>query len=234
MNLIILILSNDTNVYLKMQEKWKSYMNKHSYIKSYFIKYKEDLKENVIQNEDTIYVKGKESLIPGCLDKTIKSIEYVLNNLDFDFIFRTNMSSVVDLNKLYNLINHDMEYAGVINDYNVKYISGAGILMNNKTCKLLIANKNELNYNVIDDVSIGELMSNKNIKLTPLTRFEAYNYENNINLITKDKIINYYHFRCKSGQEHNKTIELMDKIINLIYGNNIDYYTMNYNYMDII
>ena len=104
MNLIILILANDTDVYLKMQEKWKTYMNKHSHIKAYFIKYKEDLKENIIQNEDTIYVKGNESLIPGCLDKTIKSIEYVLNNCEFDFIFRTNMSSVVDLNKLYNLI----------------------------------------------------------------------------------------------------------------------------------
>ena len=91
MNLIILILANDTEIYLKMQEKWKSYMNKHSHIKSYFIKYKEDLKENIIQKEDTIYVKGNDSLIPGCLDKTIKSIEYLLNNFDFKFIFIKNI-----------------------------------------------------------------------------------------------------------------------------------------------
>jgi hypothetical protein len=49
-------------------------------------------------------MKGVESYIPGCLDKTVKSIEYCLHNYNFDFIFRTNMSSVVDLNKLYNLL----------------------------------------------------------------------------------------------------------------------------------
>jgi hypothetical protein len=221
MNLIILILANDTDVYLKMQEKWQSYMNKHSHIKSYFIKYKEDLKENIIQKEDTIYVKGNESLIPGCLDKTIKSIEYLLNNFDFNFIFRTNMSSVVDLNKLYNLIhNHsedEIKYGGFINTSGVKFISGAGILMNKQTCQLLIDNKNALNYNIIDDVCIGQFMTDKNIKFTSLTRFEAYNYEKNIDLITKDNIINYYHFRCKSDIDHIKTIELMTKIINLIY-----------------
>jgi len=218
MKLIILIIANDNDNYFEMQEKWQSYMNKHPHITSYFIKYKEDLEENIIQNEDTIYVKGQESLIPGCLDKTIKSIEHVLNNFDFNFIFRTNLSSVVDLNKLYNLLNNNIEYAGVIGDYyGQKFISGAGFLMNRQTCKLLIDNKNKLNYDIIDDVSIGQFMTSKNIKFTQLTRFEVYNYENNINLLRKDNIINFYHFRCKSNINHNKTIILMEKIIQLIY-----------------
>ena len=38
MKLIVLILANDTDAYLKMQEKWKLYMNSHANIKSYFIK----------------------------------------------------------------------------------------------------------------------------------------------------------------------------------------------------
>lgn len=218
MILIILILANDTDMYLKMQEKWKYYMNKHSFIKSYFIKYKDDLQENIIQTEDTIYIKGTETLIPGCLDKTIKSIEYLLNKFDFDFIFRTNMSSVIDLNKLYNLIDNNIECGGIIGNCNgQQFISGAGILMNKKICQLLINNKNYLNYNIIDDVAIGKFFTDKNVKIKELTRFEAYNYENNIELIKKENIKNYYHFRCKSDFEPNKTIKLMEKIIQLIY-----------------
>lgn len=218
MKLIVLILANDTDAYLKMQEKWKLYMNSHLNIKSYFIKYNPSLLENIILIDDTIYIKGVESFIPGCLDKTIKSIEYCLQNMEFDFIFRTNMSSVLDLNKLYNLLNQNIQCAGVIGDCTgQKFVSGAGILMNKSVCQQLIKNKNSLNYNVLDDVSIGKFLTNNNINLIPLTRFEAYKYENNISILKKENIINYYHFRCKCENNSNKTIELMNLIIKYIY-----------------
>jgi hypothetical protein len=218
MKLIVLILANDTDAYLKMQELWKKYTNSHLNIKSYFIKYNPNLLENIIINNDTIYIKGNESLIPGCLDKTIKSIEYCLQNIEFDFIFRTNMSSVLDLNKLYNLLNNNIQCAGVIGDCKgQKFVSGAGILMRKDICQKLIQTKNSLNYNILDDVSIGRFLTSNNINLISLTRFEAYNYENNVSMIKKDNIANYYHFRCKCENNSNKTIELMNLIIKYIY-----------------
>jgi hypothetical protein len=218
MRLIILILANDTEVYLEMQKIWKIYMKTHPNIKSFFIKYKEQLVDDIILTDDTIFIKGKESIIPGCLDKTIKSIEFLLKNMDFDFIFRTNMSSVVDLNKMYNLLNENIECAGVVgNYYGQKFVSGAGMLMNKKLCELLINNKSSINYNVIDDVSIGKILTDKNINIIELTRFETYNYQNNIELVNNDMIKNYYHFRCKSDLNHKNTVSLMKKIIKLIY-----------------
>ena len=74
----------------------KTYHN----IEQFFIKYKEDLVDDVALTDDAIFIKCNESFIPCCLDKTIKSIEFLLKNMNFDFIFRTNMSSVVDLNKM--------------------------------------------------------------------------------------------------------------------------------------
>ena len=218
MQLIILILANDTDVYLEMQKMWKIYMKTHPNIKSFFIKYKQELADDIILTDDTIFIKGKESIIPGCLDKTIKSIEFLLKNMNFDFIFRTNMSSVVDLNKMYNLLNENIECAGVIGNYcGKKFVSGAGMLMNKKLCELLINNKSSINYNVIDDVSIGKFLTDKNINIIALTRFETYNYENKLELITNDMIKNYYHFRCKSDENHKNTVALMSKIIKLIY-----------------
>jgi hypothetical protein len=228
MKLIILILANDTDLYLKMQEIWRTYMNSNKNIKSYFIKYDENLQDNIILQNETILIKGRESLIPGCLDKTIKSIEYLLKNTEFDFIFRTNMSSVVDLNNLYDLLNKDIKCGGVIGYTNNKsfnsgtndnqaFVSGAGILINKELCNILVENKMFLNYNIMDDIAMGELLIKKNINFTPLKRFEVYNYESNLNLITKDIIKDHYHFRCKSDVNFNQTISNMEKIIEIIY-----------------
>lgn len=219
MKLIILILANDNGIYLECQRLWKKYMNIHPNIKSYFIKFKQNLDVNVLIQNDTIFVKGEESIIPGCLIKTIESIKYLLLNEDFHYIFRTNMSSVVDLNKLYNLLeNYDKDYSGVVGEiHNVKFASGAGMLLSRYMCNYLIKNECFLDYNLVDDVSIGFLMKQNNISLHPLTRFESYFYENDISQITNDLIKNYYHFRCKSSFTDIYTILLMEKIINLIY-----------------
>ena len=57
----------------------------------------------------------------------------------------------------------------------------------------------------------------KNINIVPLTRFQAYNYEDNIELITSNIIKDYFHFRCKANKDIQKTIDLMKKIIEIIY-----------------
>jgi hypothetical protein len=129
------------------------------------------------------------------------------------------MSSVVDLHKFYNLvINNKNDYSGVIGCHNnIKFASGAGILLSKQLCSNLITYKNLLNYKLLDDVSIGLLFQINNVNIYPLTRFEAYNYENNVNQITKEMIENYYHFRCKSDTDNNKTLLMMKTIIGLIY-----------------
>ena len=101
MKIIILILANDSGIYLECQKLWKTYMNLHPNIKSYFIKFNPELTTDILVDNNTIFIKGNESFITGCLIKTLESINYVLKNEDFDFIFRTNMSSVVNLNNLY-------------------------------------------------------------------------------------------------------------------------------------
>lgn len=221
MKIIFLILANDTDYYLKMQELLRKYMNTHKNIKSYFIKYnlqKLHDDKDIFIDDDTIYIKGsEESFIPGCLDKTIKSIEYILKNEDFDYLIRTNMSSVWDLNKIYNLVlSNNFLAAGVIGYENNKFISGAGLLLKKNICKILIQNKNDLNYNIIDDVSIGDFLINNNINFNSLARFEVFLYENKLMSVNYNLIKNHYHYRCKSNN-HNETINNMKHIINLIY-----------------
>lgn len=222
MKLIVLILANDTEYYIQMQAMWKLYMNKHPDIRCYFLKYNPLLQNDIEIDNNTIFIKGNESLIPGCLEKTIKSIEYLLLHDSFDFIFRTNMSSVIDLNKLYNILNNEMNAAGVIGYCNNQpFISGAGILLNKQICEKIIEHKHLLEYNIIDDVSIGHFLTQNNIPMSQLTRFEMYNYEHNIESVNNTLIEHYYHFRCKSNINTTNTIRMMLKVINLIYNINV-------------
>ena len=46
----------------------------------------------------TIYVKGDETFIPGILNKTVEAIRAI--GLDYDFVWRTNLSSVLDFDGL--------------------------------------------------------------------------------------------------------------------------------------
>jgi len=127
------------------------------------------------------------------------------------------MTSVLDLYKFYKLLNnYKNDYSGLIGYHNnIKFASGAGMLLSKQLCYSLINSKNSLDYNLIDDVSIGLLL--QNINISPLTRFETFKYENNVNQISKEMIKDYYHFRCKSNTDNNKTLLMMKTIINLIY-----------------
>lgn len=217
MKLIILILANDTELYLECQKLWRLYMNTHPNIKSYFIKYKSNLNQEVVLENDNIFIKGTESMVPGCLDKTIKAINFCLQTQTFDFILRTNMSSVVDLNKLNDLLeNYNMPYSGVIGHYaNIDFASGAGMLLSKPFCMFLTCHKHKLDYALIDDVSIGLFCQQNKVQLTPLTRFEAYTYEHQLTSISKELIKDYYHFRCKSNDVN--TLRILQTIIRLIY-----------------
>lgn len=219
MKIIFLILANDNEHYLQMQKLWRTYMNTHLNINSYFIKYSSDINTDIVLDNDTIFIKGNESLIPGCLDKTIKSIEYLLENYDFDYLIRTNMSIVWNLEKIYNLIltNNFVAAGHILYKRGVQFQSGTGILLNKNVCQLIIKNKNHIKYDRIDDLSLGILLSNLRIKISPLILFRVCDYENNIQDIDNSTINSFYYFRCKSSIDSNYTIDIMKKIIKLIY-----------------
>ena len=222
MNIIILIIANDDNEsYIEMQQIWRKYMNNHSNIKSYFIKNKIDINEDIIvnQEENTIYVKNNENLIPGILQKTIKSFEYCLQNFEFDYIYRTNLSSFIDLNKAYHFLeNNKFDYGGcgiykcIMN--HTLFASGCGFIISKNCTQELINNKNLINYKIIDDVAIGEVLIYKlNYNIFNISRYDVQN----INDIIFNNDTHIFHFRCKSDDKHINTISYLNKMFTKIY-----------------
>lgn len=242
MKIIILIISNQASHYNQMKEMWKKYMNKHENIKCFFIEFNIVINQQILLDEtnNTIYIKGNETYIPGILDKTIKSIQYIVSqNIEFDYILRTNLSTFIALDKLYNyLLKITLDYAGpktklpiktrfkkylnLISSDNRYYASGTCIIMSNECVKYLL--EQEINYNLIDDLSIGFTLSKK-YKLYDIIRTDcvidnginldynnAINYNNENDFVNPDKFI----FRCKHINS-DLTLTMLNNFISLYF-----------------
>ena len=163
-----------------------------------------------IQNQ-TLYIKGDECLIPGILHKTVEALSFFLStDPSIEYVWRTNLSSVVDifcLEKYLDTIPSTNFYGGYVGkavNENIFFASGAGFLMSRDVAEYLIKNKASLRYDLIDDVAIGALLEPK-FGIVPIDRCWVQTGEEDIE---SEKV---FHFRCESYQ-HLRTVEFMQYV----------------------
>jgi len=84
----------------------RKYVHSHKNFTAYFIVHDPFQNEEIKIADDFIYVKGEEKLL-NITDKTLKSIKYLLKDkgLDFNFVIRTNLSTVINLYELDIFLN---------------------------------------------------------------------------------------------------------------------------------
>lgn len=186
----------------------------------------------------TIFVRGDECLIPGILNKTVEAISYFLGELriqrslrpitlqnknttkliqnenttklipHYDFIWRTNLSSVLDFRGLHTYISGLQSSVGFYGGYIGKassyfFASGAGFLMSRDVASYLVTNKHLLRWDLIDDVAIGALLEPR-FGLVPIDRcWVDENFSG---------CPDVFHFRCESYL-HLRTVEFMNAVI---------------------
>jgi hypothetical protein len=136
----------------------------------------------------------KESIF-HCGFKTIKAFE-LLENLEYDYIFRTNSSSYVDKKMLFDYLYdkpRDNFYCGVIGNYrNILYASGSGFAISKNAVDLVLQNKEIWDHGYIDDVSLGLLLKKFDISPTLAPRFDVQTVDDNTPM-------DYYHYRIKTS-----------------------------------
>jgi hypothetical protein len=69
----LIISDNSSDMYIKLKEQWRRYMNAHSDVTSYFLECDSKCQE-VYKRDDTIYAPTEECLVPGIFIKTQKGI----------------------------------------------------------------------------------------------------------------------------------------------------------------
>ena len=238
--IIFLAIYNESPHYLQMYNIHASYMN---YLKTrkiiptfYFIICK-DLgnKEYLVDDKNYIlYIHGRETFVPGILDKTIKAFDIIHNKLklEYDFIFRTNISTFIHfentLSYLTKFVNPktEMYYIGPpvtlqwidrtcgINDktyWGTTYCSGTCIILSFSLVENMVNNREKIHYNIIDDVSIGHYVSRvENVKRinigTGRFSFKPHNLILNKNHLCYMNNFNKTHYHRKFDVENLRKI----------------------------
>ena len=158
-NLVLILSSENLPVYKVHKESWRLYM--HAFeedFESYFLQYDDSLDGEFLLEGDTLWMKGKESIIPGCMEKTAKAFKYFSNRKDeFDYIIRPNLSSFIVLPRLKDFLKNKPKtrfYAGNKIDF---FISGACIILSTDLMESISSNNPFFqDYEEdLDDVQIG-------------------------------------------------------------------------------
>ena len=233
MKILFLIISNDSLSHYKNDKKvWELYMNNYENIDCYFIENNNDeLNKNnypCIEN-NTIYFKGEE-LFENILVKTINAIEYFMKDKYYEFVVRTNLSSVWDMDKLQTYLESLPStniYTGPRGPYYhlqklyfmFYFVGGMGIIMSNDVCKLLVENRNIAeSFKNMDDIDIGYTMNQLNIPILPINYFvvnSMMDFKEKQNTIKQREHI-FYRCKCNDENRHDEPI-YMSNIVNLLY-----------------
>lgn len=156
----------------KMKDIQESYLRRHLRVKPFFIALRPQ-EEKVTVEGNVMYIQGEESAIPGVLHKTMEAIQYCRNHYPFDYLVRSNISTILDFSKM----NEDAilsDYSGCmglqvqgldptygITDsslFGTRYLQGTHIVLTKKGVDHLLSNKEKLRYDLIDDVALGLIM----------------------------------------------------------------------------
>ena len=117
-------------------------------------------------------------------------------------------------------MNDNNIYAGVNGiqpAQNIPFVSGSGFWLSRDIVNIILNNKNKLNKNLVDDVSIGDLLSNIN-----KSKLDRYDLTNGIEIFDKKKLIEdiiekeHYHIRINSINK-NLDIKYMNSFTEILY-----------------
>ena len=198
-------------------------------------------------NGDTVVLTAPDDL-SGTSLKLVEALKYINGEIDFKYIFRTNLSSYIYPEILLSFINKNENpdlYSGVVGHY-VSYLdilnrfaftkglasrylsflefsfaSGSGFWLSKKNVQKLISMK-RLNFDYIDDVMVGDFFNKTGVNVSPALRVEL----SNGNIICPDDYLskefreNCYHVRLKS-RDRNIDVALFYDL------NNFDFFNVD-------
>jgi hypothetical protein len=212
----LVLFSHDNGPYDMMYQLTSKFYKSFPNVTTYYYSFDPNI-EGIYQiKDDILYIKGDEGYIPNILDKTMKAFDYFNKRMDYDYIVRSNISTIINFNLLSEKLLHDtLDYGGTSSalnwlapDYGIvdekyfglNFVSGLCIILSKKIVNKILENRANLNYNIIDDVAIGILIRD---------------YIPNTKLTTYNNYLDSIFFRNRTTDRYND-IENMKLIINNI------------------
>lgn len=214
MKLIILVIASDNlDIYAVHQMLWRTYSMCHPDINVYFIRQSESVSETYIDG-DTIWSNGKEAT-ERVFEKTVEAFK-ILQNSEYDYIIRTNLSSVWNFTRLIEFcktLPKENVFCGVLGNPG---ISGAGMILSPDVVTKLVKHSKHIVRCMWDDIDFGKISVLCGIPSTRGFRFDPRSRQD------VDLLWNMgYHFYLKDMQRGSRNIEneldIMRYLISKIY-----------------
>ncbi len=162
----------------------------------------------------TIHIDIPEGL--PYLAAKMNSAYFKMVQEDYEVIYRTTLSSVVNLNEFLHWAKIASEaqffYGGSLLNFGKRtFVSGASLLLNQNAVKILQQNIKLWNHADLDDVAIGKMLQNKilpteifSINIGGLREIENLDWE---------KVSRAIQVRCKSLGAHRIDDEIMKEVL---------------------
>lgn len=168
--------------------------------------------------DDKLYCNHIESL-ENIGYKTIDAFTYFLNNFEFDYIFRTNESSFIIIEKMIKYLQDKprFNYASgtVLNQSHIPFtfLAGSGYILSKDIVQLIVDFKHKWNHNYIDDVALGLFLNEHNIPMIDNNAKQDFFNPSDIPDIKENIVFNNkWHFRCKNFSNRNIDVLNMLKL----------------------
>jgi len=243
----------EQNHYENMKSILERYYSIYNNVKTIFYLCDPSIDTDFILDRNILYIKEEDTFIPGILKKTIKAFEYIAGNLnifDFDYIIRSNVSTLVNFKLLEDelknnpinvygggKINNLQWLGGGIEDntwFGTLFISGTSIILTKEGLKFILVNKDKIRYDIIDDVAIGILFREYLPNFFPKSLDSKYievpylSQNNSINIEKLKEIISYNHIfyrnNCLWHKYRHVDVYQMEVLANILLNNNKKFY----------
>lgn len=231
--IFLIISSNNELAYAEMKKIIPQYFTLFSDKIKYFFIENRSQDSDVIEINDHLYFNDYESFIPGIFTKTIKAINYINNNYEYDYVIRTNLSSFWNLNNILTFLNNKPLYKYACGYAFQGFISGTGVIMSRDVANLLLASETQY---ISDDVAISNIIQNNGIELYDIQEYKwgfmmpkIDNLPSNCCYLTSDdnNFDDILYFRLKNADRFTD-VEYSKKIFDVLYkNNNIKYKKFN-------
>lgn len=179
MRILHLVLFSETDPEYKcMYYHTRNWYAQCKDVETYYYTFDENATEITIDADTNIMrVPGKNSFMPGILQKTIQAFAYGLNHKDFDYCVRSNVSTVVNFpNLFHHLKATPFLYGGThvmtqtietksdaIPHGPVQFAQGTCIVLSHDSLRLIVQQRDSLCQEVADDVSIALFLKQQHI-----------------------------------------------------------------------
>ena len=219
MKLIICVIANDSPEYNKLYQGVKNTWGGVTVdgIKIIYV-YGGGKNTDIRLVGDKLFVDVNETL-ENIGYKTISMFEYLLKHFEFEYIYRTNLSSYLVQDKLLKYLDNkprEKFYNAVsIPFYPAKFGSGAGYFLSKDVVKTIVDLQDSWDHTLLDDVALGKFIAqNTDIPLTDASRID-YTDSKDVPDYIDPKI---YHFRCKTTTgDRNDDVKIFKRLHSIYY-----------------